>query len=129
MDPQTAEVWQETGPAEEQAKTTSIYGWVKTASDTLLGGVTVRLGSGACPSTGLAESVTITTDISFSFTGLPSGAYCVSIDPSEPANQGMLPPGAWVQPVHTDGLVQTTVVLAEGESRFNTDFVWMPATP
>ncbi len=133
MDPQTGEIWQETGP-QEQSSPGSIYGWVGLAdwesdSSKLLGGIRVQLGGGACPATGLAEASTITSDISYSFTSLPAGTYCVSIDPQDPVNRALLPPGGWVLPVHTFGIAATTVVLADGEIRLQNNFTWMPANP
>jgi hypothetical protein len=64
----------------------------------LIGDVAVRLGAGACPSTGLAETTTIVTDLSYSFTGLAAGTYCVSINPSEEPNLSLLRPGIWTSP-------------------------------
>lgn len=130
LDPETGELWQETGPS--QPASGAIFGWVGRADagpspEGLLAGILVRLGAGECPSAGLAETTTITTDISYSFTDLPAGTYCVSIDPDDPANRAILKSGRWVLPLHTEGVIQTTIVLAEGESRYNADFQWMPA--
>jgi hypothetical protein len=41
---------------------------VPSDNEPLIEGVVVTLGEGACPSTGLAETSTITTDLSYSFT-------------------------------------------------------------
>jgi hypothetical protein len=46
------------------------------------GGATVRLGSGACPSTGL-QSTTTNSSGNYSFSGVPAGTYCVSVDEDE----------------------------------------------
>jgi hypothetical protein len=52
---------------------------VKDASEDGLGGVTVQLGVGNCDSTGFRQT---TTDANgnYSFTSLPVGSYCVSVD-------------------------------------------------
>ncbi len=58
-----------------------------------IGGVKVRLGAGECPSSGLRETTTITTDLSYSCTGLNAGTYCVLIDPLQEGNGWNLLPG------------------------------------
>ena len=92
--------------------------------ETLIGDVIVRLGAGTCPSTSLAETTTITTDLSYSFTGLPAGTYCVSINPSEEPNLSLLRPGIWTFPEVSEETIGTTVTLAEGENAFNVNFGW-----
>ena len=56
-------------------------------------GVVVTLGEGICPSTGMAEISTIITDLSYSFSSLKAGSYCVSIDPQREPNLSILQPG------------------------------------
>ena len=86
--------------------------------------VVVRLGAGACPAAGLAEVTTIATDISYSFTGLEAGTYCVSLDPSEEPNLSLLRPGIWTFPKLSEGTIGTTVVLKPGENVYDVNFGW-----
>ena len=87
-------------------------------------GIVVRLGAGACPVTGLAEATTIATDVSYSFTGLEAGTYCVSINPSEAPNMSRLRPGIWTYPEVAESTIGTTVTLAQGENVFDINFGW-----
>jgi hypothetical protein len=93
-------------------------------NEPLIGGVKIRLGSGACPSSGLMETTTITTDLSYSFTGLNAGTYCVSIDPLQEPNASILLPGGWTYPQVADGPMSTTITLKAGENRFDVNFGW-----
>ena len=98
---------------------------LKTANEVPIGGVRVALGLGACPSDGLAEMTTSATDLSYSFTGLQAGTYCVSIDHLQEQNLPILLPGNWTSPSLTyDGPVITTVVLKAGENKFDVNFGW-----
>lgn len=98
---------------------------LKTANEQSIGGLKVSLGLGACPATGLAETTTIVTDLSYSFTGLSAGTYCVSIDPLQEQNKQFLLPGNWTYPSLTyDGPASTTVVLKAGENIFDINFGW-----
>ncbi|MCJ7825673.1 MAG: carboxypeptidase-like regulatory domain-containing protein, partial [Anaerolineales bacterium] len=73
----------------------SISGYVyqgtgSTPSNPRISGATVWLGAGACSSTGYATTKTA-TDGSYSFTQLPAGTYCVTVDTSSiqpPATYG-----------------------------------------
>jgi len=69
-----------------------------------MSGVTVRLGSGSCGSTGLGNRTTASNG-SFSFTDLPQGTYCVSVVNPNPSCGGWLP----------TTVTQRTVVLGPGE--------------
>jgi len=93
-------------------------------NEPLIEGVVVTLGEGACPSTGLAEQSTITTDLSFSFTGLKAGTYCVSIDPQREPNLAILRPGVWTYPAIEQGVISTTVTLTTGEYKGMVNFGW-----
>ena len=89
-----------------------------------IGGVKVTLGAGACPSTSLKETTTITTDLSYSFMGLDAGTYCISINPLQGPNAAILEPGSWTYPTVTDGPISTTIVLKAGENKFDVNFGW-----
>jgi hypothetical protein len=95
-----------------------------TIDEPLLEGVVVTLGEGACPSTGLAEMSTITTDLSYSFSGLKAGTYCVSIDPQREPNFSILTPGEWTYPNVTQDVNSSTVTLAVGEYKGMVNFGW-----
>jgi hypothetical protein len=98
---------------------------LKTDNEAPIGGVKVSLGQGACPSTGLAEMTSVATDLSFSFSGLRPGIYCVSIDPMQEPNSSLLLPGNWTYPsLSYDGPAGTTVVLKAGENKFDVNFGW-----
>jgi hypothetical protein len=90
----------------------------------LIEGVVVSLGEGACPSTGLAEYSTIVTDLSYSFSSLKAGIYCVSIDPQREPNFSILRPGVWTYPSVTQDVISTTVTVAEGEYKGMVNFGW-----
>jgi inhibitor of cysteine peptidase len=82
-------------------------------------GVVVMLGSGACPSTGLATA-TAGADGMYTFSGLDAGTYCVSSDPLDATNEKILIPGGWTNPA--GGSV--TVTLGAGEERLDVNFGW-----
>ncbi len=97
---------------------------VKDANEQPIGGVKVQLGAGKCPSIGLLAMETITTDISYGFTRLKPGTYCISIDPlSEPSSSKLLP-GNWTYPAFAVGPISTTVTLASGENVKDVNFGW-----
>ena len=105
---------------------------VKDANEKPIGGVRVKLGAGPCPAIGLLEMDSITTDVSYSFTNLKPGTYCISIDPlSEPSSAKLLP-GNWTYPAFAAGPISTTVTLASGENKYDVNFGWdyqfLPAT-
>lgn len=93
-------------------------------NEPLIGGVVVTLGEGICPSTGLAEVTTITTDLSYDFGSLKAGSYCVSIDPQREPNLSILRPGEWTYPDVEQGVISTTVTLYPGEYRGMVNFGW-----
>ena len=97
---------------------------LKTANEKPIGSVRVSLGLGACPSIGLAEMTTIITDLSYSFTDLNAGTYCVSIDPSHEQNSPILLPGNWTYPALIYGPASMTIVLKDGEHKFDVNFGW-----
>lgn len=89
-----------------------------------IGDLIVRLGEGACPAAGLAEFTTVATDISYSFTDLKPGTYCVSINPSEEPNLSLLRPGIWTFPEVSEETIERTVVLEPGQNLFDVNFGW-----
>ncbi|HZD57584.1 MAG TPA: hypothetical protein VE136_12705 [Anaerolineales bacterium] len=93
-------------------------------NEPLIEGVVVTLGEGECPSTGLAEQSTITTDLSYSFVGLKAGTYCVSIDPQREPNVSILRPGVWTYPILSQEVIQTTVTLTANEYKGMVNFGW-----
>jgi hypothetical protein len=144
-DPQTAMisgwVWHdlcESGKDGEPAPATTPEGCVQEESplgnfhadgaysntEPLIEGAVVTLGEGACPSTGLAKTSTIITDLSYSFSGLKAGTYCVSIDPQREPNFSILRPGVWTFPVTTQDVISATVRLTSGEYKGMVNFGW-----
>ena len=82
---------------------------IKDGNEQPIGGVRVKLGAGACPSIELLGMETITTDISYGFTSLKPGTYCISIDPlSEPSSSKLLP-GNWTYPAFAAGPRSPTI--------------------
>ncbi|MGD8603966.1 MAG: SdrD B-like domain-containing protein [Anaerolineales bacterium] len=90
-----------------------------------IAGIQVTLGSGECPSIGLATAQTNTDGI-FIFPRLAPGRYCVLIDPSQGANATLLLPGQWTAPTERFGSVVAgvTVTLMDQEIRSDIDFGW-----
>jgi len=97
---------------------------VMATNEPLIEGVVVTLGEGECPATGLAEMSTITTDLSYSFTSLKAGTYCVSIDPQREPNLAILRPGIWTYPTLSQDVISTTVTVISGEYRGMVNFGW-----
>lgn len=84
-------------------------------------GVTLHLGQGACPSTGLATTAT-DADGRYTFTALSAGTYCVSYDPLSDGNDVILIPGGATYPVRGECGLQRTVELPAGEDKDDVDF-------
>jgi len=99
-----AEVW-EFGP--NQVRDDFESGWA---------GVTLHLGSGACPSTGLATAVTNAFG-EYQFGGLSAGTYCVSYSNRTDGNDLLLIPGGPTFPTRDDDGFFVTVNLSAGEQR------------
>ncbi len=83
--------------------------------------IKVRLGAGACPSVGLAET---STDSSgrYTFAGLNAGTYCVSVDATSTANIARLSSGRWTFPALDTST--TTVELLSHDTRSDVNFGW-----
>jgi hypothetical protein len=92
-----------------------------------IGGVTIHIGMGACPATGLNTAVTNGSG-GYSFIGLSPGTYCVSSSVLE--NASVLIPGGWTYPTSGSEWAQHTVVLSEGGTisgiNFGFDYQFLP---
>jgi hypothetical protein len=84
-------------------------------------GVTLHLGLGPCPSTGLAATVT-NVDGEYVFTGLSAGTYCVSYSALTDGNDSILIPGGPTYPERGEDGFYQTVNLGEGEDAVGVDF-------
>jgi hypothetical protein len=90
-----------------------------------LPGIELSLGSGDCPSFGLATTVTGADGI-YLFAGLGPGRYCVMVDPNSGANASRLLPGRWTYPPVDDdiGALGQDVNVDDGELRSDISFAW-----
>jgi hypothetical protein len=90
-----------------------------------IGGVSISLGSGACPSLGLGSAVSNSDGI-FTFAGLSPGNYCITVDPSSVANSSILLPGRWTKPAQSASAspASYTVTALEGQNVSGVDFGW-----
>ena len=90
--------------------------------------IIVNLREGDCTATSLTgvkdEVMTIVSDISYTFTGLKAGTYCVSIDAQAEPNFAQLVPGSWTYPYVTGGIIAETIPLSAGENRLDVNFGW-----
>jgi len=84
-------------------------------------GVTLHLGVGPCPSTGLDTAVT-NADGEYLFAGLSAGTYCVSYSALTDGNDSILIPGGPTYPERGENGYYQTVTLAEGENALGIDF-------
>jgi hypothetical protein len=80
---------------------------IKENNEAIIPYVKVNLGAGPCPAIGAerAEAETLATDLSYSFMGLKSGTYCVSIDPLAGSNPSKLQAGTWTYPHYQGGTI------------------------
>jgi hypothetical protein len=86
-------------------------------------GVTVSLGLGACPSSGLAAVRTNQQGV-YVFPQVQPGTYCVSIDALGDGNGLTLLDGKWTHPAQQGERAEVTVVLDEGEFLRDVNFGW-----
>jgi hypothetical protein len=90
-----------------------------------IGGVTVHLAASTCPALGALTDV---TDVNgyYSFTSLPAGTYCISIDAMHEENVTVLIPGSWTIPYrwYGPGPIYTEVDLGGADIRRLNDFGW-----
>jgi hypothetical protein len=90
-----------------------------------IGGVVVTLGSGSCPSTGLASATTDSVG-RYRFSELEDGTYCVTVNALSSTNSSILIPGEWTNP--TSGSQTVTVgPLEEAFANFGWDYQFLPA--
>lgn len=83
--------------------------------------VTLHLGMGVCPSTGLATTVT-NADGEYSFADLSAGVYCVSYSNLADGNDNILIPGGPTYPERGEAGFYWTVDLTAGEDRTDVNF-------
>jgi hypothetical protein len=88
-----------------------------------LQGIHVEIGEGACPD--LEDPIELITDRNgFYHIFLPSGTYCIHIDPFDTENRSLLLPGAWSSPVLSDKIYVTETIELPGQIRPPHDFGW-----
>ena len=79
-------------------------------------GVTIHLGAGACPSTGLATAVTNAAG-EYQFAGLSAGTYCVSYNNLTDGNDAILIPGGPTFPARGEAGFLITINLSAAEEK------------
>jgi hypothetical protein len=75
--------------------------------------VTLHLGLGACPSTGLGTALTNASG-EYQFAGLSAGTYCVSYSPLTDGNDAILIPGEPTFPARGEDGISATIALSAG---------------
>ncbi|HEY68991.1 MAG TPA: hypothetical protein G4O08_00220 [Anaerolineae bacterium] len=96
--------------------------------ETGIGGVTLNLGAGSCPSTGLATAVTNGSG-HYSFGALADGTYCISVDSLADGNDAVIIPGGWSYPAASTSLVSQEIVVSGGtapDTNFGWDWQFLP---
>jgi hypothetical protein len=87
-------------------------------------GVTLHIGSGACPAAGTATAVTDSSG-NYRFDGLSAGTYCVFYSPLTDGNDAILIPGGPTYPERGEAGASQTVVLGAGEEKeANFGYAW-----
>lgn len=87
-------------------------------------GVTLHIGSGACPATGSATAVTNPSG-QYRFDGLAAGTYCVFYSALTDGNDAILIPGGPTFPERGEAGYSQTVVLGPGEEKeISFGFAW-----
>lgn len=87
-----------------------------------IGGVLVDIGEGACPSSGLAVTMTDNEGL-YLFSGLDDGVYCVGIDVENPINAAVLDHGVWSYPAG-DTTGDQSVTIGGSDTREVINFGW-----
>lgn len=86
-------------------------------------GVQVELHETECESPVSATAVT-DGDGSYSFTELPDGRYCATIESNSATNAALLFPGIWTHPTSLTSRAQLADVIVNGVSLSGLDFGW-----
>jgi hypothetical protein len=88
-------------------------------------GVTLHIGTGACPSTGFGTAVT-NANGAYGFYVLPPGVYCISYSPLTDGNDSILIPGGATYPERGNlGLSrQVTVTAGNNLTGINFGYAW-----
>ena len=92
--------------------------------------VTVDLGTGPCPSTGLDQTNTVGPNGRYQFNVLTPGEYCVSVSKNQTGHDWIasetldLMDGLWTEPLTTKMIAEYTVTLGEGYHEVVQDFGW-----
>ena len=82
----------------------------------------VRLGSGACPATGMGVTFT-DADGFYYFENIPAGDYCISVDAAD--SSSILTGGRWTSPDSSESLAFGSLSMPAVEAYFyNVDFGW-----
>jgi hypothetical protein len=93
-------------------------------------GVTVHLGAGSCPATGLATDST-NINGAYAFMGLSAGTYCVTADALNDGNDLILIPGKWTYYDRGLNPQQLTITIMEHHAapwvNFGWDYQFLPA--
>jgi hypothetical protein len=84
-------------------------------------GVTLHIGTGACPSTGFGTAVTNGAG-SYGFYVLPAGTYCISYSPLTDGNDSILIPGGATFPERGETGLSRTVTIGAGENKTGVNF-------
>jgi hypothetical protein len=94
---------------------------VKDSGESGIPGVTVSLGAGQCPSTGLASAASDAQG-GYTFNNLQAGTYCLSIESTSAGANEALQAGTWTYP--TVGQNSQTVSLQAGQQVDEVNFGW-----
>lgn len=92
-----------------------------------IAGVTLNLGTGACPGTTVSQTVSTADNPSYQFANLNAGDYCVSIDPTQPQNAAVLGVGTWTVPQAAQGTITQAVKLNK-KAKSGVNFGWLFST-
>ena len=88
-----------------------------------IAGVTISLGAGGCPSSGMATAVTDAQG-AYTFNNLQAGTYCLSIDTASNSNAQTLQAGDWTYPALGQNI--QVVSLEVGQQINEVNFGWSP---
>jgi len=100
---------------------------LRSSVEPVIGGVTVQIGSGACPTTSAFAEFETGSDGVYQFFNLEAGTYCIFVNPSHVDNSLALIPGEWTFPSFFDpatGVAFHTVMLSTGSILTDVEFGW-----